>query len=274
MRIIDFHAHIFPDKIAQKASAAIGDFYGIPMKYDGAVSTLLELGGKAGVDVFIVHSVATIPQQVAPINDFIVQAAAQHPGRLIGFATMHPDYPSIGREIDRIVSLGLKGIKIHPDFQKFHLDSKGAFAIYEAIEGRLPILIHTGDYRYDYSKAERMLAVLKRFPKLDAVCAHFGGWSEWEDAAAVLRGSRVMVDTSSSLYAISPEQAGKLIGDYGADNVLFGSDYPMWGPEKELEYFNRIELTDADREKILHGNAERLLGLTIPPTGLRAIPPS
>lgn len=262
MRIIDFHTHIFPDKIALRAAAAIGDFYNLPMNFDGTVSTLLELGGKAGVDAFVVHSVATIPQQVGPINDFIAQTATLHPGRLTGFATMHPDYPSVGKEIDRVISLGLKGIKIHPDFQKFHIDSKEALKIYEAIEGRLPILIHTGDYRYEYSKARRILSIVERFPKLDVICAHFGGWSEWEEATAVLQGSRVMVDTSSSLYALPSEKASKLIGRYGAANVLFGSDYPMWGPEKEIEYMSRIELSAEDREKIMHGNAEKLLGIT------------
>jgi uncharacterized protein len=261
LRIIDIHAHIFPDKIAHRAALAIGDFYQIPMNYDGTVSTLLELGKRAGVDASVVHSVATIPQQVKAINDFIAQTASLHPGKLIGFATMHPDYPSIGKEIDRAVSLGLKGIKIHPDFQKFLIDSKEAFHIYEAIEGRLPILIHTGDYRYEYSKARRVLSIVEKFPRLDVICAHFGGWSEWEDSTTILQGSRVMVDTSSSLYALPCDRAGRLIRLYGADNVLFGSDYPMWGPEKELEYLNRIELTDEQREKILHGNAERLLGL-------------
>lgn len=261
MKIVDFHAHIFPDKIAKKASGAIGDFYGIPMSFDGTVSTLLALGAKAGVDAFVVHSVATVPQQVAPINDYIAQTAASHPGKIIGFATIHPDYPNIGKEIDRVVSLGLKGIKIHPDFQKFLLDSKEALGIYEAIEGRLPILIHTGDYRADYSKPSRVLSIVRKFPKLDIVCAHFGGWSEWEAATDILQGSGVMVDTSSSLYSLTPERAGRLIQRYGAVNVLFGSDYPMWGPEKEAELMGRIELTGEEREKIMHLNAERILGI-------------
>lgn len=260
MRIVDIHAHIFPDKIARKASAAIGDFYDIPMMHDGTVSTLLELGGKSGIDTFVVHSVATVPQQVESINDYIAQTVRQHPEKLIGFATIHPGYEPIEREIDRVISLGLRGIKIHPDFQKFHLDCKEALRIYEVIEGRLPILVHNGDYRYEYSKAGRMAAIVKRFPRLQVVCAHFGGWSEWEEAATALEGYNVRVDTSSSLYALTPDQARKLILKYGVDNVLFGTDYPMWGPESELEHFNRIELTDDEREKILHGNAERLFG--------------
>jgi uncharacterized protein len=260
LRIVDIHAHIFPDKIARKAALAIGDFYDIPMKFDGTVSTLLELDDKSGIDTSIVHSVATVPQQVEAINDFIALTVRQNPDRLIGFATIHPGYDSIEKEIERIISLGLRGIKIHPDFQKFNLDSTEALKIYEVIEGRLPILVHNGDFRYEYSKAKRMASVVKRFPKLEVICAHFGGWSEWEESADILEGHNVKVDTSSSLYALTPEQARKLIDKYGVDNVLFGTDYPMWGPENELEFFNNIDLSSEEREKILHGNAERLFG--------------
>lgn len=260
MRIVDFHAHIFPDKIARKASLAIGDFYGLPMSFDGTVNTLLELGGKSGIDTFVVHSVATVPQQVVAINDFIAQTVSQHPEKLIGFATIHPDYDDIDKEVERAISLGLRGIKIHPDFQKFLVDSKEALRIYEVIEGRLPILIHCGDFRYEFSKARRIAAIANRFPKLQMVCAHFGGWSEWVESIAILKGSHVLVDTSSSLYEITPEQARTLIHGYGVDNVLFGTDYPMWGPEGELELMSKIDLADEEREMIMHGNAERLFG--------------
>jgi uncharacterized protein len=261
LRIIDIHTHIFPEKIALKAASAIGSFYDIPMRFDGTVDTLLSLLDRFGVDTAAVHSVATVPQQVETINDFIAATVKAHPGRLIGFATLHPDYANISREVERVIALGLRGIKIHPDFQKFNLDSPEAMGIYEAIEGRLPILVHTGDYRYEYSKAERMARVVKRFPRLQAICAHFGGWSEWEPSSELLCGNgNVVVDTSSSLYALTPRQARALIDRYGVDNVLFGTDYPMWGPENELEAIAKIELSDEECEKIFHGNAERLFG--------------
>ena len=260
MRIVDIHAHIFPDKIARKASDAIGEFYNIPMKFDGTVSTLLSLNERFGVDISVVHSVATVPQQVKAINDFIAKTVAEHPGRLIGFATIHPGYGDAVKELDRAVTLGLRGVKIHPDFQKFHLDDRELFPIYEAMEGRLPLLVHSGDSRYEYSKARRMANALRRFPKLQVICAHFGGYSEWAESAAVLQDSGVIVDTSSSMFALSPGEVRKLIDGFGVDNVLFGTDYPMWGPENELEWLGRLELTEEERGEILHGNAERLLG--------------
>lgn len=261
MRIIDFHAHIFPDRIAHKASAAIGEFYDIPMKYDGTVATLLHLSGQCGIGTTLVHSVATAPQQVASINDFIADTVRKNPGRLVGFATIHPDHPAIEEEIERAAAMGLRGIKIHSDFQRFLLDDDGAMRIYRAIEGRLPILVHAGDHRYEFSKARRIAAVQDRFPGLQMICAHLGGWSEWEESAAILRGSNVVVDTSSSLYDLPPDQARGIIEMYGADRVLFGTDYPMWNPCEELALLDRLCLPDDEREKILHGNAERLFGI-------------
>ncbi len=261
MKIIDIHAHIYPDKIAQKASTAIEHFYDIPMDCDGTLGSLLKAGDRAGVDTFVVHSVATGPEQVQSINNFIAGAVQAHPGRLIGFATLHPHSEHIEREVDRVTALGLKGIKIHPDFQKFNIDSDEAFRIYEAIEGRLPVLIHTGDYRYEFSKPRRVLNVIKRFPRLDVICAHFGGWSEWGDAAGVLAGQGVYVDTSSSLYSLTDEQAKALIISFGADRVLFGSDYPMWEPAPDIEKLLRIGLSAEEKEKIFHLNAEKLLAL-------------
>ncbi len=261
MRIVDFHAHVFPDRIALKAAGAIGEFYGIPMRYDGTVGTLLSLNNQCGIDMTLVHSVATVPQQVAAINDFIAEVVRLHSDRFAGFATIHPDHPAIEEEIDRAVAMGLRGVKIHSDFQCFLLDDERAMRIYQSIEGRVPILVHAGDHRSEFSKAQRIARVLDRFPKLTMVCAHLGGWSEWEESARILKGSGVLVDTSSSLYDMAPDQALGLIELYGADHVLFGTDYPMWDPHAELDMIERLGLSDSVREMILHGNAERLFGL-------------
>jgi len=257
--IIDMHAHIFPDKIAEKATRGIESFYDIEMDTVGSVANLIAEGERAGIDRFVVHSVATTAAQVESINRFIVSTVAQYPDKLIGFATMHPDYEGIQQEIEWAMEHGLAGVKIHPDFQKFLIDDEKAYPLYECIEGRIPLLVHTGDYRYEYSKPERMARVMDRFPKLDVIGAHFGGWSVWEKAAEILGGRRIWVDTSSSLYSIAPETARRLIDAYGVDRVLFGSDFPMWKPKEELERFMQIPLTEEEREKILWKNAASLL---------------
>ncbi|MDE5859082.1 MAG: TatD family hydrolase, partial [Oscillospiraceae bacterium] len=112
--IIDAHAHIFPKKIAEKAVEGIGSFYSnLKMNLDGTAETLISSGAAAGVGKFIVQSVATVPQQVESINNFISRSVKTYPDKFIGFAAIHPDYPDIEKEIERAISLGLKGIKIH-----------------------------------------------------------------------------------------------------------------------------------------------------------------
>lgn len=261
--IIDAHAHIFPEKIAQKASDGISAFYGgMKVGYDGTLDTLLKEGGKAGVDRYIVQSVATVPTQVKAINDFISECVKKYPETLIGFGALHPDYNDIAGETERIISLGLKGIKIHSDFQQFFVDDEFAYPIYEGAQGRLPILFHVGDDRYDFSSPERLLRVIRRFPKLTVIAAHMAGWSMWDRGVELFEheSNHIFVDCSSSLYAMTPEHAAKLIRRIGAERVLWGTDYPMWDASGELERFDRLPLTDGEKEMILGKNALGLLG--------------
>ena len=80
-RIIDSHCHIYPDKIARKASDSTSEFYHMPSLYDGKISTLLEEGTRAGIGHFVIQSVATTPKQVSSINHFIAGAVATGGGR-------------------------------------------------------------------------------------------------------------------------------------------------------------------------------------------------
>ena len=258
-RIIDSHCHIYPDKIAEKASASTSDFYHMPSLFDGKISTLLTKGLAAGIDHFIVQSVATTPKQVSGINKFIAEAVLNSDGRFTGLGTLHPDSTNIAEEVDEIIHLGLKGVKLHPDIQRVAIDDGRMHKIYEACVGRLPILMHTGDHRFDFSNPNRMLPVLEKYPDLIVVGAHFGGWSVWDEATRMLKKhDNFYVDCSSSLYAMTPEKAKELITAYGTDRVLFGTDYPMWEIETEIERFMKIDLTEKEREDILAGNAERL----------------
>ena len=261
-RIIDSHCHIYPDKIAQKASEATGHFYDLPASLDGKISTLLEHGERAGIEHFVVQSVATTPKQVSSINNFIATAVAEGEGRFTGLGTLHPDSEDMEADVNEIIALGLKGVKMHPDIQRVMLDDPRMHKIYELCEGRLPILLHTGDCRYDYSNPNRMLPILDKYPNLTVIGAHFGGWSIWEEATEKFKGYKnFLVDCSSSLYAITPEKAKELIMEYGVERVLFGTDYPLWTPESEIERFMEIDLTDSQREDILYNNTARLFDI-------------
>lgn len=257
--IIDMHVHIFPDAIAERASEGIANFYELKVRYDGKLSTMFELGQRAGIEKYLVHSVATTPRQVRSINDYLAGAVNAHPDQLVGFMTVHPDLKHMEEEIDRALKMGLRGVKIHPDIQQVSLNDPRFYRLFEIIQGRIPLLTHMGDPRYDYSHPRRMARVLDDFPRLTAICAHFGGWMCWDDAEKELAGRDVYVDTCSSFKWLTPERATEIVRAFSADRVLFGTDYPMWDPATEVERLNRLRLTDAEKEKIFSRNALALL---------------
>ena len=261
-KVIDAHCHIYPEKIVDKAVAGTDAFYSTKAACRGTAEELIPVGTKAGIDRFVVHSVATTPHQVERINTFIAAEVAKAPDRLTGLGAAHPDCEDQDAVIEQIKALGLHGIKIHPDIQGFAIDDARMMRVYERCEEEgLAVLMHTGDYRYDFSNPNRLLPVLKAFPKLTVIGAHFGGWSIWEDASRVLcEYPNLFVDCSSTFpFANEDLELGeRLIHRYGADRVMFASDFPMWSPEEELKTFFKLNLTDGERTKILSENAERI----------------
>lgn len=252
--ICDAHAHIFPKKISEKAVSSIGNFYSLPMSCKNGISDeLIKCGNKIGVTHYLVCSTATVPHQVESINNFIINECKLHP-EFVGFGTLHPDFENIEKEVDRILSSGLRGIKIHPDFQEFYIDDDKAEKIYKAIEGKLPILIHMGDPRYDYSRPKRLESVMKAFPKLDVFAAHLGGYERWDEAATCLFGENIHFDSSSSLEFLSPDYARDIIRNFGADKIFFGTDFPMWDHYSEIQRFMKLKLNDDENRKILGEN--------------------
>ena len=259
MKRIDSHCHIYPDAIAARAVAGTGKFYDLPLVYRGTLSDLISVHDAAGIAGGVIFSVATTPHQADSINRFIAKTAGESGGRFVGLGTVHPDSTTLKEDIDTIVSLGLRGVKLHPDIQKFRVDAPKCMRIYELCEGRLPVLVHAGDHRYDYSNPARLSSVLSVFPSLTMIGAHFGGWSVWDEAVGLLTSYKnFYVDTSSSLYALAPERATEIIRAYGKDRVLFATDYPMWNLEEEMQRFDALALTEEEREYIFYKNAERL----------------
>lgn len=262
MKIIDFHTHIYPDKIAQRATDAISGFYDLPMDNVGSVSRLLESMDSAGVCHSVIFSVATSAMQVQKINDFIVSEVKAYPHRLSGFGSMHPDFEDKCSEADRCIAMGLKGIKLHPDTQGFDADDDRMLELYEYMQSKsIPLMIHCGDFRYDFSHPRRIARICRLFPELTVIGAHFGGWSVWDEAVKYLKDTNCFVDTSSTSGFMDIERFGELIKIYGADRIVFGTDFPMWDCKKELDSLRSLSLTDAELEKILWSNGAKLLGL-------------
>lgn len=260
--IIDSHNHIYPARVAGKAVGNIGDFYTIPMYGKGHSEDLLANGSRIGVKKYVVHSVATDPAQVQSINNFIAREVEAHP-EFIGFATLHPLMDDVEGEIERALALGLRGIKLHHDFQEFDIDSKESLMLYEKIGSELPIVLHTGDPLRDFSAPHRLAKVLDIFPEHTFIAAHFGGYTRWDEARECLLGKNCYIDTSSALFLLSPEEAVSMIRQHGADKVLFGTDYPAFTHEHELERFMKLPLTEEERRLILSENAIKLLDISL-----------
>ena len=269
--LTDSHCHVYADAIAPRAIRAIDGFYeGLPVTpQDGTLGTLLARGIKHGVSRFVIHSVATKPDQVSAINAYFgsLKKAAKDTGdgrELIALGTMHPEAENAEKDFQELLSFGLQGVKLHPDIQQFRADDPKAMRIYEMCEAAgLPVLVHTGDFRFDLSNPNRIAPVLKRFPDLKLIGAHLGGWSVWEEALRLLADfPNYLVDTSSSFYWLNPEQAVSAIRAYGAERVMFGTDYPMWPVEPELEYLRRLDLDPDELEDICWRSCERVYAET------------
>ena len=263
MEIIDAHAHIYPTKIAEKATVAIGEFYDIKMAMPAGVpERLLEIGKSAGISRFVVHSCATKAAQVRHINEFIKEEIDTH-SEFLGFMTLHQDLTEeeIAEEVDWCLKNGFKGVKLHPDFQKFYIDDNSVEKIYRAVGDKLPILFHTGDNRYEFSKPYRLSNVAKKYKNVNFIGAHFGGYRCWDEVGVYEGLDNVYFDTSSSLAFIGTRKATELINKLGSDKFFFGTDFPMWTAKEELERFLRIDISDEDKEKILSENLKTFLEL-------------
>jgi predicted TIM-barrel fold metal-dependent hydrolase len=263
VRVTDVHCHIYPDAIANKAAENIAKFYGIDMSGGGSVGELLERGRKVGITGYVVHSVALRAGNVTSINDFIAAQAAEHP-EFTGFATMHQDFTDMEAEVERAIELGLKGFKLHPDSQGVDADDPRLMRFFAIIEGRLPLILHCGDYRYDNSHPRKVRSILQSFPKLVMNAAHFGGWSIYDLAVEYLEHENCYMDLSSASVYLGPRRTTELIRIYGANRIMFGSDFPMWDPGEEYRRFQQNDLTDAERELILWKNAERFVSGRLP----------
>ncbi len=275
--IIDVHCHIYPPRVAPKAVEMTGEFYLSSAAGTGVVENLLALGAAAGFGGYVIQSVASTPHHVSSINHFIATEVAKD-GRLTGLGAMHPDTEGKRAAMEEIIALGLHGVKLHPDMQRFAIDDPRAYAIYElCVEYGLPILMHMCDPRYDFSHPDRLHRVMSDLPELVVVGAHMGGWDNWDYACERLAGHKnLYVDSSSSIAAagkrhglvpeiiyLDHDHATSLIRAWGTDKVLFGTDYPMWSPAADIEAFSDLDLTDAERSAILSENARRVFGISL-----------
>lgn len=262
-KLIDFHTHIFPDAIALRAAQNIGTYYGLDMEGNGTAA-MLRARLPADTDCrFVISSAAMKPKNAVHGNDFLLACAAED-SAYIPFGSFHPDMGESAAlaEIERIAEAGIKGIKIHPDFQHIFVDAPELLTLYRrCAELKLPILFHVGDRNTDYSTPKRMRRVCDAVPGLTVIAAHLGGYSVWDEAGKYLADTDVYVDCSEARPFISEEETYNLIMAFGIDRVLFGSDFPVFCTDTAFAYIDALPFTDSEKEKLYHLNAEKLLKL-------------
>jgi len=268
--IIDFHTHIFPDRLADRAigtlSASVGH---MPPTADGTTGGLLHQMEAEGVDLSVVLNIATNQKQMHNVNDFAISLQSDY---TVGFGSIWPWEPVAAiEELYRLREAGVKGVKLHPEYQDFYVDDDRMTAIYETIdELGLIVVFHAGlDNGYPppamgelSAKAapERFARILSGFASPVAL-AHMGGYLLWLEVENYLVGKNVYFDTSFCFTRIPMPLFARMVTAHGADKILYGSDSPWSSPRQERQMIEALDINDTEKAAILGGNAARLLQL-------------
>lgn len=264
--MIDFHTHIFPDKIAARSIEALSKVSGVTAATDGTLNGLLASMEKSGVDLSVIMPVVTKPAQFETVNTFAAKVNEQYAGRLLSFGGLHPDSADYKAELDRIKELGLPGIKLHPDYQGVMIDDVRFMNIIEYADALgLIIMVHAGidiglpePVHCPPDKARKVLDALK--PK-KLVLAHMGGWKQWDKVYEYLAGEQVYLDTAFCFDYISEEMFLKLCEKHGTDKILFATDSPWSDARRDIDVIKNLPMSDAEKAAIFSGNAKKLLNM-------------
>lgn len=261
--IIDFHTHVFADEIADRAlSVLVANVEGyLQPIHNARLSGLIECMDSYGVDISVVQPIVTKQSQTQKINDWARSICSD---RIISFGSIFPHTDNYKRDIDYVCELGLKGIKFHAEYQDFVIDEKNMLDIYYyALSKGLIILHHGGEDRgwpepYK-SSPEQFARIADAMQGGIIIAAHLGGHNQWDEVYEKLAGKNIYMDTSMGFEFYTEQQFLRIVEKHGADKILFASDSPWSNAKKEADTLKTMPLSAEDIEKILSGNARRIL---------------
>jgi predicted TIM-barrel fold metal-dependent hydrolase len=261
--IIDIHTHTFPDALAGRAIAQLSARAGVPAHTDGTCAGLRASMARAGVATSCVMPVATKPAQVRAINAWAAEVNARYPD-LVCFGVLFPEAEGWEAEVAQLVTDGIRGVKLHPDYQDFFVDEPRALALYRAMaDAGLILLLHAGvDIGLPpptHCPPDRLARALDAVPGLTVIAAHMGGFRQWEDVHRCLAGRDLYLDTSYTLPELGAAPMVELIRAHGAHRVLFGTDSPWADQAADIAALRALPLTETEQTAILGGNAAKLL---------------
>jgi hypothetical protein len=269
--VIDFHTHIFPDKVAAKAIPKLASVIRLAPSMDGTANGLMDSMEQSGVDVSVILPTVTDPHQFDSIirfASFINETYSEKDGaRLLSLAGVHPACDDYKEQLKLIKKEGFKGIKLHPNYQGFHFDDiRYMRLIYAASELDLCVLTHAGYDPYTpdevFCSPDMILHVLDEVAPSKLILAHMGSNENYTESEEKLCGKNVFLDTAYSILHMEEEQLVRMIKRHGADKILFGTDAP-WTSQKEcVEKIHHLSgLSDDEKTRILSQNAADLLGI-------------
>lgn len=269
--IIDFHTHVFPEAIASGTIEKLERFAHIKAQSDGLLRGLKASMAEAGVDYSVILPVVTKPSQFRSVNEY---AASIHgTDGIISFGGIHPDSEDYQAELGQICTLGLPGIKLHPDYQKVHVaDPRYLKLITHAVDLGLIVTLHAGmdiglpeEIHCPPEEAIQMLQYVEAHAKepeaAKIILAHTGGYAQWDAVEALLTGRNVYFDLAYSFGHIPTEQLLRIIRKHGADRILFATDSPWNNQKADIAALKALALTPEEEAAILGGNARALLQL-------------
>lgn len=266
--VIDIHTHIFPDKIAEHSIAVLEGNAGIKAAASGTLDGLLASANEGAVDYSIIMPVVTKPSQFQSVNQFAAKINEEYSegreNKLISFGGIHPESTDYKEELHIIQELGLKGIKLHPDYQNTMFDDIRYMRIVEeATKHGLAVMVHAGvDIGLPnpvHCTPKMARAVIDAVQPEKMILAHYGGYALWDEVEEYLVGQKVYFDTAYTEGKISEEQFLRILRHHGADKILFGTDSPWCGQKETIETIKALPISQEDKELILGGNAARML---------------
>ncbi|MCD6358583.1 MAG: amidohydrolase [Dehalococcoidia bacterium] len=276
--IIDFHTHIFSPKMVSNRGDYLSDpcfagLYDSPKAKMITADELVASMDKVGIDVSVALNIGWKSHELCvESNDYIMEAVARYPDRLAGFGAVQPMDKGASGEAERCAEGGLKGIgEMRPDVQGFDLGDVSVMApIVEVMEKHgLIFLTHSSEpvgHKYPGKGRvfpEMLYQFAIAFPQVKFVCAHWGGglpfYALMPEVAKALENT--YFDTAATPYLYHPRIFEDVVPVVGSDSVLFGTDYPLMPQQRIIAQIEASSLSREDRDAILGGNAQTLLGL-------------
>jgi predicted TIM-barrel fold metal-dependent hydrolase len=253
--IVDIHTHAWPEKVSQRARENLEKVFRVKLVGDPTLKTLLTYMDKNNIDISAVCGVATKPEQVPSINKWLFSIRSD---RIKIFCALHPEYKGWKEEIKKIKDNG-DGIKLQPEFQDFYIDDEKALPWYEEMERLgLIIIFHCGKELSGTmlvrSSPDRMARLMKKFPKLKIIAAHFGGFELWDEVKKYLLGKDIYFDTSFFFHFLPIKEIKAMLLAHPEDRLLFGTDFPIVDQKKDIDFLKNLDIPKNLKERIFSLN--------------------